>query len=77
MNLANGKTPKNGFFQDYSTIDTTFQTVHSIIQAKPDKLQIDYDSTYGYPRRIIFEYDVNTTDDEYSITLGEIKPINP
>jgi hypothetical protein len=73
----NDQTPQNPFFQDYSTIDKVFRESRRVAQTKPYKLHITYDPTYGYPRSISYDYDLNTFDDEYSITLSTLQPLNP
>jgi hypothetical protein len=48
----------------YPTIDGIFALLAAARARNPDKIDVDYDSQYGFPRSIEIDYVKNAADDE-------------
>ncbi len=55
-----GPVPTNG----YPSIKALFAIIADARARGADKLDIDYDETYAFPRSVRIDYEKNTTDDE-------------
>lgn len=61
-----GPFPKD-FYRYYKTIDQLFDYIDQAAATDPVELEIEYDSSYGYPVRIWVDYESNVADDEMGI----------
>lgn len=60
--------------QYYPTVEQLFEVIAEAIRADVYRLEVDYDEALGYPRRIVIDRDVNTVDDELTLTAGSLEP---
>jgi len=60
---------------DYETmtIDDLFDFTASAI-TEADKIEIEYDATYGYPSSIQIDYQLMAADDELSVSASDLLP---
>ena len=57
------------------TIDELFSFVESGIDGNPYRKTIEYNSTYGYPQYVFFDYSKTMADEEIGYQLSDFKVI--
>ena len=57
------------------TIDELFGRI-ALEESRADKLYVEYDATYGYPTKISVDGNEQMADDEYTITVSDVKFVN-
>lgn len=70
--LSNGGHVPEQFQPAYKTVDDLFTFVHSI---KPDSVayfQVEYDSRFGYPKRVAVDYSKFIADEEIAYHIRAI-----
>jgi hypothetical protein len=68
-----GKPIEHPVFQDYATIPKIFQEGRRILSISPFQFRASYNQEYGYPEYLFVDYDQNTTDDTYEITVQALQ----
>ena len=43
------------------------------LEQRPERLDVQYDPTFGYPRSIVVDVELMAVDDEYSLTAGNLR----
>jgi hypothetical protein len=57
------------------TIDQLFTFVETSIERKPYLKTIEYNSTYGYPQTVWFDFDRTMADEEIGYQVSDLKEI--
>lgn len=60
---------------DALTVDGLFEVVRSAIDSKAARIDVEYDSTYGYPTSISLDPNLSATDDEMYYTATELTTV--
>jgi len=58
------------------TVERLFDLVQDAIDRGADRIEVDYDTEYGYPRNIRIDDDTSAADDELTLT-AELQPLQP
>jgi hypothetical protein len=66
--------PNYKTFSQYATIDRVFAELESGL-AKAEKTTVTYDSTYGFPTEIHFDYIIAAMDDEFSLGISKFETL--
>jgi uncharacterized protein DUF6174 len=56
-------------------IGELFADIQSRLDHHAERITVDYDPTYGYPRSIVVDVALMAADDEYSHTAGNLRPL--
>lgn len=56
------------------TIDETFDFIGSLLDRHPDVLEADYHELYGYPLRIVADFDDAVQGDEIVLVVSQFEP---
>ncbi|MGH7450574.1 MAG: DUF6174 domain-containing protein [bacterium] len=64
IDLTNGRPVPMAALQYYQTVDSLFASIERMKALNPERLEIEYDSRYGFPRKISFDYSSGVADDE-------------
>jgi Family of unknown function (DUF6174) len=62
-------------FENYNTIDKLFIRVDEKIKTVPDKLDIIFDSSYGYLTSLVYDRSTLIADEEETYTISEFKTL--
>jgi hypothetical protein len=62
-------------FDNYNTIDKLFARVDEKIKVVPDKLDLTFDSSYGYLNNLVFDRSTLIADEEETYTISEFKTL--
>jgi hypothetical protein len=54
-------------------VDELFADVQQRLEQRIERLDVQYDPTYGYPRSIVADIALMSVDDEYSLTAGNLR----
>jgi hypothetical protein len=52
-------------------IEQAFRLIKEAIEQNAYIVEVSYDETYGYPKKIFINYEKNTYDDEWSLSIYE------
>lgn len=64
IDLTNGKPVPASILQSYQTVDSLFVWIEEMKVLNPERLEIEYDARFGYPKKISFDYSSGVADDE-------------
>jgi hypothetical protein len=56
------------------TIDELFEFIQKSLDQNPAISRITYDTTYGHPVNVYFDYNTMTADEEFRLALKNFKP---
>ena len=73
--LDDGTTPKIDFFERYTTIDKLFVLIQDALKQPNSRLNVAYDSQFGYPSKAAIDYQPNAVDDEFYFTVRNVETI--
>ena len=59
----------------FPTIDGLFDIIEAARREDAARLDVTYDPTYGYPTRIVIDYDAVTVDDEVVYQVRDFSPM--
>jgi len=59
----------------WPTVNGLFADVQARLDEGVDRITVEYDPTYGYPRSIVVDVAAMTVDDEYSHRAGNLRPL--
>ena len=65
--------PQYAFFDKYATIDRIFSELESGLEGEADEVTAVYDTTYGYPTQVNFDFIKNAIDDELGLTVSNFE----
>ncbi len=71
--VADGQPATNTAFQRADTIDELFQIIHQAIDDGVDRLNVQYDPTYGYPTTINIDPRADAVDEESAYFVSELR----
>jgi uncharacterized protein DUF6174 len=75
---ADGNDPVPGAVQAFlPTIEDLFAIVAEAIDHEADLLEVTYDQSRGYPRKIAIDYRFNTADDEVAHSVSNLEIVLP
>lgn len=57
------------------TVPQLFNLIRESIARKPYRITVEYDNTYGFPKKIYIDYDQNIADEEVGFTLTGFRKI--
>jgi Family of unknown function (DUF6174) len=58
---------------DYSSVPLLFQFLRDTLAKHPDKVEVTFDETLGYPVRVFVDPDANIADDEFHFEVTDFK----
>lgn len=59
----------------FKTIDELFKFVKSSLQRTPASAMIEYNSIYGFPKKIYFNYEAGVADDEIGFVIKDLQHV--
>jgi hypothetical protein len=65
--------PASTQFTVWPRIDDLFADVQQRLTQRAERLDVEYDPTYGYPRSIVADVVLMAADDEYSLTAANLR----
>jgi hypothetical protein len=65
--------PATTQFAVWPRVDELFEDVQQRLSPRVERLDVQYDPTYGYPRSIVVDVLLMTADDEYALTAGNLR----
>ena len=57
----------------WPTVDTLFADVRRRIEQNAERLDVEYDAAYGYPRSIVVDVMASMADDEYFLSAANLR----
>jgi hypothetical protein len=75
IDLTNGQPVPADILQYYQTVDSLFAWIEETKTLNPERFDIEYDSRFGYPKKISFDYSSGVADDELWIETQALKKI--
>jgi hypothetical protein len=65
--------PASTTFAAWPRVDELFADVEQRLEQRAERLDVQYDPTFGYPRSIVVDIALMAADDEYSLTAGNLR----
>ena len=65
--------PASTSFVAWPRIDELFAEVQQRLDQRTERIDVQYDPTFGYPRSIVVDIMLMAADDEYSLTAGNLR----
>ncbi len=62
------------WFSRYSTIDALFDFTKETLRTA-DKINVEYDSTYGFPSKVQIDFYTDAVDDELALEVANFQPL--
>jgi len=78
MKYQSGKEIESGnldYFQRFATIDKLFDELKKDLGGEADKVTVEYDETYGFPKQVSIDFIVQAADDELGLTVSEFEKL--
>ncbi len=78
MQYQSGKEIESGnvdYFQRFATIDKLFAQLKKDMGGEADKVTVEYDETYGFPKQVSVDFIENAMDDELGLTVSEFEKL--
>jgi hypothetical protein len=76
IDLTNGKPVPAEILQYYQTVDQLFAWIEETQALNPERLEIEYDSRFGYPKKISYDYSSQIADDELWIETQALQALS-
>jgi hypothetical protein len=76
LDLANGQPVPAEILQYYQTVDSLFVWIEEMKALNPARLEIEYDSRFGFPKKISFDYRSQIADDELWIEIQSLQALS-
>jgi hypothetical protein len=76
IDLTNGQLVPAEILQYYQTVDSLFAWIEEAKTLNPERLEIEYDSRYGFPKKISFDYSAGVADDELWIETQALQTLS-
>ena len=73
---AGGGAPVPGSLDKWPTIDSLFAIIARESAKNPDVLEVEYDDTYHYPKKIEIDHREMTADDEITYRVDKFIPLS-
>jgi hypothetical protein len=65
--------PASANVASWPTVDSLFADVQRSIDQNAERLDVDYDATYGYPRSVVVDALAAMVDDEYFLSAANLR----
>ena len=65
--------PASTQYTTWPRVDELFEDVQRRLSPRAERIDVQYDPTYGYPRSIVVDVMLMTADDEYALTAGNLR----
>lgn len=65
--------PATSSYTAWPRVDELFLDVEKRLEQHTDRLDVNYDPTFGYPRSIIVDIAFMAADDEYALSAGNLR----
>jgi hypothetical protein len=65
--------PASMQYTTWPRVDELFEDVQRRLSPRAERLDVQYDPTYGYPRSIVVDVQLMMADDEYALTAGNLR----
>ncbi len=78
MKYQSGKEIESGnldYFQRFATIDKIFDELKKDLGGEADKVTVEYDETYGFPKQVSIDFIEQAADDELGLTVSEFEKL--
>jgi hypothetical protein len=76
IDLTNGRPVPAEILQYYQTGDSLFVWIEEMKALNPERLEIEYDPRFGYPKKIAFEYSPEAVDDFLQIDTQALQKLS-
>lgn len=76
IDLTNGRPVPAEILQYYQTVDQLFAWIEETKALNPERLEIVYDSRFGYPKKISYDYKSQVADDELWIETQALQTLS-
>jgi hypothetical protein len=63
------------FVENFNTIDKIFDTLDKALNGGADQVDVEYDSTYGFPTKISIDYIKMAVDDEMGFEITNFEEL--
>ena len=63
------------YLENYNTIEKQFAYIRAEIAKHHYRMEVDYDTNFGYPKRIFTDPAQNTADDEMTLVIEGFKVV--
>ena len=73
---AGGGAPVTGSLNTWPTIDSLFVVISRASATNPDVLDVEYDDTYHFPKKIELDHRTTTADDEITYSVTKFVPLS-
>lgn len=73
--VATGQPVSTDLFKQYDTVPKLFNVIKDAIARKASSLNVQYDSTLGYPTQINIDYSAQIADEELYLTVENFEVI--
>lgn len=73
IDLTAGQPVPLDRLQSYQTIEELFTWIETTKALNPARLEVEYDTHFGYPKKIEFDYGENIADDELWIEVQALR----
>jgi hypothetical protein len=67
--------PASSAFGPWPTVADLFTLIERELARRPQRLDVEYDATYGYPRSIILDIQLLAADDESVRSMSNLRPL--
>lgn len=58
----------------WTDIEGVFDLIDEVVRQDPDDLVVEFDETFGYPRRIAVDFDERMADDGFEVEITAFRP---
>jgi hypothetical protein len=58
-----------GSCEPYDSVEKIFGIIEDAIRRNPDRLKVEYDEKYGYPKSLVLDFNARAMDDELSVKI--------
>jgi hypothetical protein len=65
--------PASTTFTVWPRVDELFADVQQLLEQRPERLEVSYDPTFGYPRSIVVDRELMAVDAGYALTAGNLR----
>jgi hypothetical protein len=78
MKYQSGKEIESGnldYFQRFATIEKIFDELKKDQGGEADKVTVEYDETYGFPKQVSIDFIEQAADDELGLTVSDFEKL--
>ena len=68
-----GRPVPFSYSNSFPSIEQLFDAIQDGIDRQADRIDVEYDPTYGYPTSVYIDYDSRTADEELSLTTWGLR----